>query len=76
MLGLRGVNGLACGFKVNFFAPNDGLSFDDPEPDVGVESFEFPTLELTLLLLVFTLFALCGVVAWGGVELWPCGFSA
>lgn len=73
VLGLRGVNGLACGFKVNFFAP--GLSFDDDA--VGVESLElgFPTLELMLLLL-FTLFTLCGVVACGGVELGPCDLSA
>ena len=76
MLGLRGVNGFACGFKVNFFAPS-GLSFDDAE--VGVVSLEFellPPLELMLLLLLFTLFTLCGVVACGGVELGPCDLSA
>lgn len=71
MLGLRGVNGLACGFKVNFLAPNAGLSFDDVDADVGVESAELPTLELMLLLLLFTLLPLCGVVACGGVELGP-----
>lgn len=78
MLGLRGVNGFACGFKVNFFVPlKDGLSFND-EAELGAESLEFellPTLELMLLLLLFTLFTLCGVVAWGGVELGPCDFS-
>lgn len=74
MLGLRGVNGFACGFKVNFFVPlNDGLSFDD-DADVGVESLEFELLP-TLELLLFTLFTLCGVVACGGVELGPCDFS-
>lgn len=71
MLGLRGVNGLACGFNVNFLAPNVGLSFDDEDADVGGESDELPTLELILLLLLFTLITLCGVVACGGVELGP-----
>lgn len=77
MLGLRGVNGFACGFSVNFFAPC-GLSFDDAE--VGVVSLEIellpPPLELMLLLLLLTLFTLCGVVACGGVELGPCDLSA
>lgn len=59
MLGLRGVNGFACGFKVNFLpAADDGFSFDDDETDVGVESdeIELPTPEL--LMLLFTLFTL------------------
>lgn len=50
MLGLRGVNGLACGFKVNFLAPVAGLSLDDAVGGVSLE-FELPALEL----LVFTL---------------------
>lgn len=62
MLGLRGVNGLACGFNVDFFKtpPKDGLSFDD-DCD-GVDSVEFP-IELMVLTLLFTLFTFCGVVA-------------
>lgn len=79
VLGLRGVKGLACGFSVNFFAFGFnvlGLSFDDETTEGGVESLLLPALELTLLLLLFTLFTLCGVVAWGGVELGPCDLSA
>lgn len=61
VLGLRGVNGFACGFKVDFFkAPKDDFSFDDAAVG-GVESVEFP-IELMLLTLLFTLFTLCGVV--------------
>lgn len=53
MFGLRGVNGLACGFKVNFLAPpRVGLSFDDA--DGGVVSLEFELLP-ALELLLFTL---------------------
>lgn len=51
VLGLRGVNGLACGFKVNFLAPRAGLSFDDADGGVMSLAFELPALEL----LVFTL---------------------